>query len=176
MPSRGPSPKSRGGRSRRPSAGSASLHLLLPHFRSSAIAGDGDESVVEAGPLDRQSLDPCATVDQPLEQWLGPVLRKLEHPFVAFAPCAVGNVSAPWAVGCTGPKPNDRSKPCAGLVDAPVECDAALGDDRDALAEALGMRDDVGRKEDGHAGAGFAADQLLEPRLVDRIEAGEGLV
>ena len=64
----------------------------------------------------------------------------------------------------------------ARLVDPAVERDLALGDDRDPLAQPLGMGDDMGREDDRRAGAGLAADQLLEPALVDRVEAGEGLV
>ena len=87
-----------------------------------------------------------------------------------------GNGRAPRAVAGAGAQPDDRAQPGARLVDAAVERDLALGDDRDPLAQPLGVGDDVGRENDRRAGPRLAADQLLEPRLVDRVEPGEGLV
>src|SRR5215203_3249303 len=44
------------------------------------------------------------------------------------------------------------------------------------LSRPLGMGDDMRREDDRRAFAGLGADQLLEPRLVDGVEAGERLV
>ena len=146
------------------------------HRLGGGVAGDGDERIVKAGPLDRQRFDARAAVDQRPEQRLGSAFGKLEHPLFALAPGIGGNGRAPRAVARARPQPNDRPQPRAGLVDAAVERDLALGDDRDPLAQPLGMGDDVGREDDRRAGVGLAADQLLEPALVDRVEPGEGLV
>ena len=71
---------------------------------------------------------------------------------------------------------DDRPQPAARLVDLAFEHRLALGDDRDPLAQPLGMGDDMGRENDGDARRRLVADQLLELFLVDRVEPGEGLV
>src|SRR3546814_19751176 len=49
-------------------------------------------------------------------------------------------------------------------------------DDRDAVAEALGVRHDMGRKENRRAALALAPDQHFQPLLVDRVEPRKGLV
>ena len=83
---------------------------------------------------------------------------------------------APGAVGAAGLQPHLRPQPVARLGDQALEADLAIGDDRDPLAQPLGMVDDVGGEDHRGAGRGLVADQMLEPPLVDRIEAGKGLV
>ena len=91
--------------------------------------------------------------------------------------CALGGQRrAPRAVVGAGAQMDDRAQAVARLVDAAFEGDLALGDDRDALAQALGMGDDVGREDHRRAGRGLVADQLLELFLVERVEPREGLV
>jgi hypothetical protein len=69
-----------------------------------------------------------------------------------------------------------RAQPAARLRDPALEAHPAAGDDRDPLAEALGMGDDVGREDDRRSARRLLADQMLEAALVDRVEAGEWLV
>ncbi len=69
-----------------------------------------------------------------------------------------------------------RAQGRAGLVDRAIERHLAAGDDRHALAQSLRMGDHMGREKDGRAAVRLLADQLLEPGLVDGVEAGEGLV
>ena len=71
---------------------------------------------------------------------------------------------------------DDRAQSGAGIVDPAVERDLAVGDDRDPLAQPLGVGDDVGREDDRRAVLRLAADQLLEPCLVDRVEPRKRLV
>ncbi len=82
----------------------------------------------------------------------------------------------PAAVGAPRLEAHLRAQPVARFGDGALEPDLAGGDDRDPLAQPLGMGDDVGREDDGGAGRGLVADEMLEPALVDRVEAGEGLV
>src|SRR3546814_12592700 len=73
-------------------------------------------------------------------------------------------------------QPDLRPGPLASFRDAAFEPNPPAGDDRDALAQPLGMGDDMGRKDDGRALRRFLADQMLQTSLVDRVEAGERLV
>ena len=125
---------------------------VVPIAAAALFAGDGDEGVVQARPLDRERLDAGTAVDQRLEQRLGAALGKLEHPFVAFA--ASVWPESPTRQGPSLARVRRRTigrKPTAGFVDAAVEGDLALGDDRNPLAQSLGMGDDVGREDDGRA-------------------------
>src|SRR5438309_11708795 len=94
---------------------------------------------------------------------------------MALAPGSGRDDVAPRPVGGSGPQAHDRAEARACLADATVEPDLALGDDRDLLAQPLGMGDDVGREDHGDAGATFAADQLPDPALVQCLEASEAL-
>ena len=105
-----------------------------------------------------------------------PLLGQLELPEVAALAGLGGQRLAPGAVGIAGPEPDLRPQPVARLADQALEADLAVGDDRDPLAQPLGMVDDVGREDHRRAGRRLVADQMLEPALVDRVEAGEGLV
>src|SRR6185295_6323591 len=96
--------------------------------------------------------------------------------FVAFAASALRDRGAPRAVLGAGAQPDDRAEASARLVDPAFERDFALGDDRNPLAQPLGVGDDVGREDDRRPAPRLAPDQLLEPPLVDRIEARERLV
>src|SRR4051794_33187008 len=124
---------------------------------------------MKSRPLDRQGLDAGAAVDQRLEQRFRAALRQLEHPFVSVAPRIRWDRGPPHAVLLPSAQADNRLKPRARLVDATVERDPALGNDRNALAQALGVSDHVGREDDCRAGPGLAADQLLEPSLVDGV-------
>ena len=106
----------------------------------------------------------------------GPPFGQLEHPFAALAPGVGRDRRAPRAVLGAGPQADDRPQPAARLVDRAFERDLARGDDRDPLAQPLGMGDDMGREDDRRAVLGLGADQFFELRLVDRVEAGERLV
>ena len=78
-----------------------------------------------------------------------PVLRQLELPdAVARAAASAGSALPPRPVGGAGPQPHLRPQPVARLGDQPLEADLAAGDDRDPLAQPLGMGDDVGREDD----------------------------
>ena len=131
---------------------------------------------VQPGTLDRQGFDSGASVDQRLEQGFRAAFRKLEHPFVALAASLRRDGVAPAPVACPRAQPDDRAQARSCFVDPAVEGDLALGDDRDLLAEAFRVGDNVGREDDRDAGARLAADHLFQPRLVDRIEAAERLV
>ena len=124
-----------------------------PISAAARIAGDRDERVVQAGPLDRQRLDPGAAVDQCLQQRLGAALaearKSIRRPRGARS---AGIADAPRPVAGAGAQPHDRPQARARLVDPAVERDLALGDDRDPLAQPLGVGDDVGREDDRRAG------------------------
>src|SRR3546814_6905097 len=47
---------------------------------------------------------------------------------------------------------------------------------RSAVAQSLGMRHHMGRKQDRRAALALAPDQHLQPFLVDRVEPRKGLV
>ncbi len=85
----------------------------------------------------------------------GPPFGQLEHPFAALAPRAGRDRRAPRAVLGAGAQPDDRPQPAARLVDRAFERDLAAGDDRDPLAQPLGMGDDVGREDDRRAVSGL---------------------
>ncbi len=72
-----------------------------------------------------------------------------------------------WTIGRRRPRASSTS---------PSNTDLAFGDDRDPLAQPLGVGDDMGRKDDGDARRRLIADQLLKLLLVDRVEPGKGLV
>jgi hypothetical protein len=80
---------------------------------------------VQAGPLDRQRLDPGAAVDQRLEQRLGPPSRQLEHPFAALARAPAGKAERHGPSLGAGAQADDRPKPVARLVDPALERDLA---------------------------------------------------
>src|SRR3546814_18179772 len=70
-------------------------------------------------------------------------------------------------------QPDLRPGPLASFRDAAFEPNPPAGDDRDALAQPLGMGDDMGRKDDGRALRRFLADQMLQTSLVDRVAPGK---
>jgi len=68
-----------------------------------------------------------------------------------------------------------RQQP-ACVVDRPLEAPLRARDDRESVAEALGVRHDVSRKQDRRAAIALTADERFEAFLVDRVEAGERFV
>ena len=144
----------------------------LAHRARRAVAGDGDEGVVQAGPLDRQRLDPGAAVDQRLEQRLGAALGQLEDPFAAFAAGIAGNRGAPRPVarrGCAGGRsgaagraPRRRSPSNATLPPAMI---AIRSHSRSAWAMTWVEKMIVA------PASASRADQRFELALVDRVEA-----
>ena len=97
----------------------------MAHLARRRLAGDGDEGVVQAGPLDAQRLDPGAAVDQRLEQRLGAARGQLEPPFAADqlgampgAPRATARPRRGCADGRSGAagraprRPRPRTPPC----------------------------------------------------------------
>src|SRR3546814_10004569 len=84
-----------------------------------------------------------------------------------------GKRPAPGAIGGARAQPDLRPEPLASFRDAAFEPNPPAGDDRDALAQPLGMGDDMGRKDDGRALRRFLADQMLQTSLVDRVERSE---
>jgi hypothetical protein len=64
----------------------------------------------------------------------------------------------------------------ARLVHRAFELHHAPGDDRQPVAQPLGMRHHMRREQDRRAAIALGADQLLEPLLVDRIETRKRFV
>src|SRR3982751_7063251 len=114
---------------RREAAGSC-LELLLAHRLCRGFAGNGDERVVKAGPLDRQGFNARAAVEQGPEQRFGPTFGKLEDESAAFRARASRNGRTPRAVALACLQADYRAQPRAGLVDSALKRDLALGDDR----------------------------------------------
>ena len=106
-----------------------------------------------------------------LSKGSAPDLGQLESPFGAFAAGIRRDRGAPRPVLGAGLQADDRAKAVARLVDLALERDLAAGDDRDPLAQPLGVGDDMGRENDRRAGLGLAPDQRFELALVDRVEA-----
>ena len=106
----------------------------------------------------------------------GPLGGSSNVPFAADPAWRRREAPRARAVLGAGAQMDDRAKAAARLVDRAFERDLALGDDRDPLAQPLGMGDDMGREDDVDAVRGLVADQLLELLLVDRVEPGERLV
>ncbi len=107
----------------------------------------------------------------------------LERPNIRAAlPAGVGgNDRAPRPVALARARPHHRPQAGARFVDQPFERHLAAGDDRDALAQALGVGDHVGREDDGRAGCGARLDQPSSlpwligsspERLVEHDQAG----
>ena len=117
-----------------------------------------------------------AAVDQRLEQRLDTLPGKLELPEAVERLRVRRKGAAPGAFGHSRLETHLRPQPVARRRDQALEADLALGDDRDPLAQPLGMGDDVGREDDGRSRRRLFADHMLEPALVDGVEAGEGLV
>ena len=141
------------------------------------LADDLDEGVVQPGPLDRQSLDAGAAVDQRLQQRLDPrLLGQLETP-ASPSPLGIrrqrsrrrrrrrGAYSAPAsaAVARASPTvPSNRPLPPAMI--------AIRSHSRSAWAMTWVEKMTVAPARR------LVADQLLRAALVDRVEAGERLV
>ena len=70
----------------------------------------------------------------------------------------------------------DGRQRAAGLVDGTGKARAPARDDHQRIAQPFSVRHHMRREQDGGAAVAFGADQRLKPFLVDRIEAGEGLV
>ena len=77
----------------------------------------------------------------------------------------------PGTILAAGDECHGWPHPSARIGDAAFEADAATDDDRDPLAQPLGMGDDVGGEEHGHAGGDLRTDQCLKPALIERVEA-----
>src|SRR5688500_12503784 len=101
----------------------------MAHFSSGGFAGNRDEGIVQARPLDAQRFDPGATVYERLEQRLGTSPGQLEPPFAANELGRSGQGGTPRAVFGARPEMDDGAKPSARLVDRSLECRPALGDD-----------------------------------------------
>ena len=97
----------------------------VAHLARRGLAGDGDEGVVQAGPLDAQRLDPGAAVDQRLEQGLGAAAREARSAIRRRllrrrreAPRATGRRRRGCAGGRSGAagraprRPRLRTRPC----------------------------------------------------------------
>ena len=147
------------------------------HRRRGRVAGDGDEGVVEARAARSTALDAGAAVDQRLEQRLEAALGKLEHPFVALA-ARVGRQGARArgrrlarvrrrTIGRSRARASSTRPSNATLPSAMI---AIRSHSRSAWAMTWVEKMIVA------PAAASRADQLLEPALVDRVEAGEGLV
>ena len=107
----------------------------------------------------------------------GPAFGQLEHPFVAFAPRARGNGRAPRPVrwrGCAAGRSAAAGRAlrrrCPSNATLPLAMIAIRSHSRSAWAMTWVEKMIVAPSRASRA------DQLLEPRLVDRVEAGEGLV
>src|SRR4051812_11864351 len=83
------------------------------HLPRDALAGDGDEGVVEAGALDRQFLYAGAAIDQRLEHRLDAADGLLELPETTNLPGVGGQNLAPGSVGIAGLEPHLRPQPVA---------------------------------------------------------------
>ena len=131
---------------------------------------------MQAGPFDAEGLDAGATVDQRLEQGFGAGSRQLELPFVADLARSLRNGRLPRPILRTRTKVDDRPQPATSFVNRALKHSLALGNDGNPFAQPLGMGDHMGREDNGDAGGGLVANQLLQLFLIERVEAGEWLV
>ena len=131
---------------------------------------------MQAGPFDRQRKNAGVPLDQRAEQGLDATLGQREVPERAFMPGIGRQRRAPRPVVMRSLQPDLRRDAVARGIDRAGVRHLAAGDDRDLLAQALGMGDDMGRENHRGALLGERADQPLELALVDRVEPGEGFV
>ena len=126
--------------------------LVAPIAAAAVLAGDGDEGVVQAGPLDRQRLDSGAAVDQRLEQAARARPREARRPIHRLRVARVAGMAARHGPSLARVRSRtigrSRSRASSTL---PSNATLPVGDDRDALAQPLGMGDDVGREDDRDA-------------------------
>ncbi len=125
---------------------------------------------MKARPFDREVLDAGAAVDQCLQERLDAGIGQLEMPDAVAQLGAGRKRGPPGALGRPGAQPDLRLQPVPRRRDAAFEADPAAGDDRDPLAQPLGMGDDVGGEDDRRTRRRLLADERFEPALVDRVE------
>ena len=127
--------------------------LRIAHRGGGGIAGNRDERIVQAGPLDGQRLDARAAVEQARSNGSGPPSGSSNTHSPPSRRASAGIAERHGAVVGAGAQADDRLQPVARLVDRAFERQPAAGDDRDALAQALGVGDDMGREDDRRAAA-----------------------
>ena len=161
----------------RTQAAGAAHAACSPHAPSSRLADDADERLVQAGPRDREPGDAVPGVDQPARAAArSRSVGQLKRQPSPSATASAGSSAAIAGVGAVRRVVDAARQRRARVVDGALEAALPAGDDRQPVAQPLGMRHDVGREQDGRAAVALGEDQRLQPLLVDRVEAGERLV
>ena len=91
-----------------------------------------------------------------------------------FAVC--GDRRAPRTVKIAGFEMHLWSQPVARGRNLAFEGNFSIGNDRDFLAQAFGMSDDMSRKNDRDAFVGLGPDQPFQLALIERVETGKWFV